>query len=412
MLNFSTNETYYNSTREPREIASFLPIAILCCASVGIPLNLLIASVIILQRRLHKPRHIFWLGVTFSNLFALLASLAEFAVFYSAPGNQIMCWIFIVLVGIPYGTLLLNLLLGLLDRYAAITYPLWHKNWVTVKRIVSAQLAGLAVITISFKIPYMVEGNLNELDCEDHQPHGKIIVLSLMSLVALCIVFQVIIYYRARVHFFNQREGHCRPESIPSRTIMGRRNNPPSGIDETTLSSPPNGAARHEPESSFFVHVGSETISRLEIEAAWTLLAGVSSLCLFASPHLLCPARCLLLQSDLRRLPLRDVDDPLFPRARTRAHRLQPHYLHLAEPRIHVGARSQVFQRVLVSPSLAEVKNVSSCEQRPILHASPAEHVSAPSSRNETEMTTLHGGNRFDLRESNGKVPLRMLFIA
>lgn len=286
MLNFSASETYSNSSRETRDIATFLPIAILCCASVGIPLNLLIASVIIAQRRLHKPRHIFWLGVIFSNLFALLASLAEFAVFYLAPGNQIMCWIFIVLVGVPYGTLLLNMLLGLLDRYAAITYPLWHKNWVTVKRIVSAQLVGLVAITVSFKIPYMVEGNLSELNCEKHQPHGKIIVLTLLSLVAICLVLQIIIYYRARVHLFNHREGHCRPESTTGRqlSILSCRNDQPSGREETTLSSPPNGAARQEPDSSFFVHVGSETISRLEIEAAWTLLAGVSSLCLFASP--------------------------------------------------------------------------------------------------------------------------------
>lgn len=288
MLNLSISETNSNDSisKEPSDVPSFLPVAILCCASVGIPLNLLIASVIIVQRRLHKPRHVFWLGVTFSNLFALLTSLIEFAVFYSNSGSKIMCWIFIILVGIPYGTLLLNLLLGLIDRYIAITYPLWHKNRVTVSFIVTAQAVGLLVISIAFKVPYMIEGNLTELNCQEHQPHGKIIVLSLLSLVALCIGLQILIYYRARKHFYNQREGQCQPASTSSRrmSIAARRNNQLSGIEETSLSSPPNGAIRQEPDSTFFVHVGSETISRLEIEAAWTLLAGVSSLCIFASP--------------------------------------------------------------------------------------------------------------------------------
>ena len=36
--------------------------------------------------------------------------------------------------------------------------------------------------------------------------------------------------------------------------------------------------------ATFFVHVGTETISRLEVGAVWTLVVGVFSLLLFSSP--------------------------------------------------------------------------------------------------------------------------------
>lgn len=86
-------------------IVALKPIAILFCAVIGIPLNGLIAFVIISMKRLHKPRNIFWLGVTFSNEFALLTSLVEFMALY-VP-SKVACTLYVLLVGIPYATILL-----------------------------------------------------------------------------------------------------------------------------------------------------------------------------------------------------------------------------------------------------------------------------------------------------------------
>jgi len=96
------NVSLSNSTNH---ILAFKPMAILLCASVGIPLNSLIAFVIISMERLHKPRNIFWLGVIFSNLFALVTSLIEFVALYGPSRG--FCTVFVLLVGIPYSVLLL-----------------------------------------------------------------------------------------------------------------------------------------------------------------------------------------------------------------------------------------------------------------------------------------------------------------
>lgn len=113
------NETDNNKT----ELLAFLPISILTCVSIGLPLNLSIVGLIITQRRLHKPRHVFWLGVTFSCILAQLLSLDELLVFYIFPNYRPACLAFVLLVGIPYANLLLNVFFCSVDRYVAILTP-------------------------------------------------------------------------------------------------------------------------------------------------------------------------------------------------------------------------------------------------------------------------------------------------
>lgn len=267
------NATAANET-QMTIILTFLPMAIVSCATVGIPLNLLVASVIIAQQRLHKPRHIFWLGVIFSNVFALLLSINELFVFYIIPDSRPACLIFVLLIGIPYATLLLNLLLGLIDRFIAITYPLWHKNKVTIRRIITTQWTGFFLISILFKISYLLDGSLMDISCQQHQPHGKLIVITLMTLILLCISAQIAIYFKTKSYFVQQRE--CQREPLSSRL----------GLSESICTSNQRNIAmankRHEPE--FFIHIGSETISKLEVEAAWTVVQGVTSLIIISSP--------------------------------------------------------------------------------------------------------------------------------
>lgn len=55
--------------------------------------------------------------------------------------------------------------------------------------------------------------------------------------------------------------------------------------EETTFSSTRNSQMQEtNRNSTFFIHVGSETISKLEVEAAWTLVMGAISLLLISSP--------------------------------------------------------------------------------------------------------------------------------
>lgn len=206
------NATAVNVTEDdlPLPMLAFKPIAILICAAIGIPLNGLIAMIIITSERLHRPRNIFWLGVTFSNLFALATSLVEFSALYGA--SEAACTVYVLLLGIPYATLLLNLLLALMDRFVAITYPMWHKDKVTSKVIFVVQIAGLVIIGLLFKVPLLLDQvRLSDIPCGDNQPHGKIIVFTLLALVLLCILAQIVVYLKARSYFGQQRDG------LPSR---------------------------------------------------------------------------------------------------------------------------------------------------------------------------------------------------
>lgn len=65
------------------------------------------------------------------------------------------------------------------------------------------------------------------------------------------------------------------------RVVSSTTRRRPMENDETSFSSSTRQSSRRQ---SFFIHVGTETISRLEVEAAWTLVAGVSSLIVICSP--------------------------------------------------------------------------------------------------------------------------------
>lgn len=268
-----SSEIVYDETQrtEPVTVLAFLPMAIISCVAIGAPLNLLIAVVIIAQRRLHKPRHIFWLGVTFSNLFAQLVSINELVVFYLIPENKATCWAFFISVGIPYASLLLNLLLGLIDRFVAITYPLWHKNKVSVKLIVIGQLTGVLLLLLLLKTSYFWDGIPKDVTCHKNQSHGKIFVITLTALVVSCFTAQITIYLKTKTYFLKQREGRC--QLMDSLSPSASRLNRSDVIEETSTKSP-----------EFFVHIGSQAISKLEMEAAWTLVQGVTSLAIISSP--------------------------------------------------------------------------------------------------------------------------------
>ena len=130
----------------------------LVCLSQGLPINLLIAAVILHNRRLHNPRNTFWLGIIALNLVTILMAVLKMATVYLLlVDGGFICLIFSFLTGIPYTILLFIMLLATLDRYVgiyrliilikfiliqfysyikAITYPLYHRKRVTVRRVV------------------------------------------------------------------------------------------------------------------------------------------------------------------------------------------------------------------------------------------------------------------------------------
>lgn len=123
------------------------------CTSLGIPLNLLVLSVIVRSRQLWSPRNIFWLTVTFFNLLALVQSLMELTIYYLNQGSDgshvLLCQIYSVIVGCPYALLLTALTLATADRYSALAHPQFYQDYVTPSRIGWA--LGIVVVVITGK---------------------------------------------------------------------------------------------------------------------------------------------------------------------------------------------------------------------------------------------------------------------
>jgi hypothetical protein len=111
----------------------------LVCLSQGLPINVLIAAVILHNRRLHNPRNTFWLGIIALNLITILMAVLKMATVYLSPsvdisntfddgadGGGFICLTFSFLTGIPYTILLFIMLLATLDRYIGISIRLYY----------------------------------------------------------------------------------------------------------------------------------------------------------------------------------------------------------------------------------------------------------------------------------------------
>ena len=271
------NDTNQTSIQVPYSSLPSLPVSDICLVSVGLTLNLLIAYRIVTQQRLHKPRHIFWLGVTFSCLFAQLVSLNELFFFYVYPDDRSACVTFHLFWGVPYANLLLNVFFCLMDHYVAITYPMWHTREMKIKWIFTAQLSGLIFISILFKISYALDGSLSLISCRrDDELHGKIVLFTLMTLAVLCLATQVVIYLETKRKLLVQ--GSNLPQTVEI-------------VEETSMNFP---QVTDNRCSNIVVHVDTEaTGNLLEKEAVWTLMFRVILLLLFSSPIFITPLHIL-----------------------------------------------------------------------------------------------------------------------
>lgn len=117
---------------------------------VGVPLNLFVAFFLVRLRRLRrKPRNIFSLGLILSNFSAFVPVVVEFT--YLHFPEEDICRVYVTFVGLPYVLFMANALMSLVDRYAAIAHPLWHKRWVTVPFAIWSLLIGSLLVAILYK---------------------------------------------------------------------------------------------------------------------------------------------------------------------------------------------------------------------------------------------------------------------
>lgn len=298
-----SNSENEDSSILPLYMDSFLCVTHLMCASVGFPLNFLVISFIVHSKRLHLPRNFAWLGVAFSNIVILLNRCIELCAVVLQ--NQLLCRIFIFMVGLPYATLLLNLFLALVDRFVSIVYASWYKRHVQICYIIAGQIIAVTLLIFVTKFSYIFR--LISVDCHFNLTDAIEVSVVIHILIVLCIAGQITVYYKTKNVLLIASQ-NVNPQSDltlsvfrchhPNRETTEQGNFAVNvGVD--LLANDEENHIRHNPNTqhncqiyfneegnSFFVRVGNQTISRLEIEAARNLTAGILSLFLFSVPSI------------------------------------------------------------------------------------------------------------------------------
>ena len=253
--------------------------------AIGLPLNFLVAWVILQNHRLHNSRNAFWLGNIVCHLVTLLMGALEAILFMNPQREQpnVFCNIYALLVGSPYTNLLVSLLLATADRWIAISYPLRHRSHVTVFRVAVFLVSSWVLVLAAMTSPYW-SGKFRLLSCSVHPEIMKWLTFSNFVLVVIIIIAQVKVYTRTREYF--RFGAHRPPVTAPSSS--DRQQQPVDAVVGEAVGSyfgSSSGSSRNRLKSDeYFVHLPDKTISRLELEASVTLLCGVASLCLFTLP--------------------------------------------------------------------------------------------------------------------------------
>ena len=267
------------------------------CGVVGIPLNVLIAAFIVFTRRLHKTRNIVWLGVAFSNVLVLFQHLIEFYAYCFQ--SETAKTIFNLVIGLPYASLLLNLFFSLIDRYVSIAHSAWYKRKVTITWIVSGQIALFSIICTLMKGPYLLE--IFPFPPRITNTELKLFSVTGFFISLLCVFGQVFVY--SKIKYFLRLE---KDMDLSSSTDGGALNRQGKNKHQTTeimgkeLPREPkeensvdedlrHAAATYLQKpavtpSPFFIRIGDQSISRLELKAARHALDSVTMLFLFFLP--------------------------------------------------------------------------------------------------------------------------------
>ncbi|XP_045032475.1 olfactory receptor 226 [Daphnia magna] len=255
----------------------------LICVSQGLPINLLIGFVIARNRRLHNPRNTFWFGIIVLNILNIFMTVLKMLVVYVAQPGDFTCLFFSSITGKPYTILLFVMLLATLDRYVAITHPLYHRKHVTVRLVIIVQLGISVAVFFLLSMPFIF--GWIPLRCGFNLTLGKWTMFLRSILVSLCITAQVRVYLVTRKYL---RQAEVQPLSIPMQQtgfVLKHRDDlqrPPSTTaaeSSTSLS-----VVNMNKNAPFFVHRRNKTVSKLELEASLTLVVGVLSLCVITTP--------------------------------------------------------------------------------------------------------------------------------
>ena len=294
------NSTSYAPVSHLIPMNKFVATINVICSVVGIPMNVLTAVFILLKRRLHQTRNILWLSVAFSNVFILLHQLVEFYAyqFKSEAAEKI----FILVLGLPDTSLALNLFLSLVDRYVCIAHSSWYKRKVKTTWIISGQIGCFSILCVLTKgqyylpfIPFPEE--LNSIT------NTKIVRIVGLIILLLCTVSPVFLYFKVKYYLdlgndagtpvsshiraqYNYKARQPQAKNMQTTEFMGGETQEENSLDDfhrhrAAAASLQN---RQATKSSFFIHVGNNKISRLDLKSARLAVENVSLFLVFFLP--------------------------------------------------------------------------------------------------------------------------------
>ena len=266
LFQFNSTDRLEEDFKKAGESIPFSGLVRWAIIAIGLPLNILVAWVILRNHRLHNPRNAFWLGNIVCHLATLSMGIFEAILVMNKPGEHpnIFCQIYTLFVDAPYTNLLVSLLSATADRWIATSYPLLHRSHVTVFRVAVFLVSSWVLVLVAMTSPYW-SGKIQLHSCSVQPNVMKWVTLSQFLLVVVLIIAQVKIYVRACEYF--RFEAHRLPVDA---------------VGVHSSSSSPSHNRRKSDES--FVHLPDKIICRLELEAIVTLWCGVATLCLLTLP--------------------------------------------------------------------------------------------------------------------------------
>lgn len=239
----------------------------------GLPLNFEIVMRILYDKVLRqKPRYILQLSTTFSSLFTLFTNAVEIIHFVFGPSNSI-CRLFMLIIGWSYGTFLLNFLLSLIDCFVAITFPLWHRQKVTPRRVIFWLIALNSTLMMIMK--WMFIGRVIPIRCAVQIIHAATVRLIVFILFILCTIF-LCLDYALTWH------------KLP-RTSIQVRQHVQSELEAIEMNDliEPSEAAAVQVTSRMTVHTSIASVRRMELKATQTFFCDFIPLFLLPLPGLL-----------------------------------------------------------------------------------------------------------------------------
>ena len=231
-----------------------------------------------------KPRCVIQLFTICSSLFTLYTNVVQCNHFFvkmkgkgrrdAVLAEEELCHFFVSIFGVSYGTFMLNNLASLVECFVFLTFPLWHEEKVTVRRVVYWLIGLNSALVGAMKWPFL-SGAL-PVRCAIQGLHNSTLQVILFFLFVSCFVFLVadfILIWRLLPR--------AAANTVPTPSINSRNRC-------NRLSTVNHQQQQHQ----------NDTLHRLELEAIRSFLIGAASLLfllpfppliLFSSFQFICP---------------------------------------------------------------------------------------------------------------------------